>query len=48
MPDSQYPIRAFFDHLESHPIIADAEPQIAAAFQRLDLALAAAGVSVSA
>src|ERR1700722_3594212 len=34
-------IRVFFGHFEPHPVIADAEPQIAAAFQLFDLAFAA-------
>src|SRR5579872_4306777 len=46
--DSQYAVRVFLSHFEPHPVIADAQAQIAAAFQLLDLALPLAAYSVSA
>jgi hypothetical protein len=44
MADAQYPIRVFFGHFEPHPIIANSQAQIPAAFELFDLALAASGV----
>jgi hypothetical protein len=44
MADPQNAIRVFFGDLEPHSVIADAEPQIAAAFQLLNLAFATRGV----
>ncbi len=35
MTDPQYPICVFFDHLESHPVVANAQTKIALPFSFL-------------